>query len=66
MNRLFPVVILIMCGLIAACDENQQEKSVKQPHCLVKVAVSPVVPNDTMLSDQASFNCMAWQQFIAL
>ena len=66
MKRLFPVVMLIMCGLISACDENKQEKSVNQPHCLINVAVSSTIPQDTKLSDQASFNCMAWQQFIAL
>jgi len=34
--------------------------------CLNPPTMSSAIPGDTVLSDQPSFNCFAWQEFIAL
>jgi len=44
---------------------NSEPEKISWP-CLKPPVVSNIIPGDTVLSDQASLNCFAWQEFIGL
>ncbi len=58
--------IAMVTVLICAIHNVQANNAdIKWP-CLFPPTMSAVIPGDTKQSNQAGFNCLAWQQFIAL
>jgi hypothetical protein len=39
---------------------------VQCPSCFTPLTISPTLPKDVVLPSQVNFNCLAWQEFIAL
>lgn len=54
------MILICLTHIVQAKDQN-----IKWP-CLFPPTISDVIPGDTKQSNQAGFNCLAWQQFIAL
>lgn len=58
-------VLLVSSTLFAGCQSKAEEKAIVWP-CLNPPSMTASMPKDTTLSDQTSFNCFAWQEFISV
>lgn len=69
-TRLF--ILLVFNFSLIACNGEEDTVGVKDKAaainwpCLNPPKVEFNIPHDTVLSDQVSFNCFAWQEFISL
>ena len=60
------VTILLAGAALLGCRSEPPAAEAPKFPCLNPPSMSADIPGDTVLSDQQSFNCFAWQEFIAL
>ncbi|MBR9894060.1 hypothetical protein GYB14_20365 [bacterium] len=59
-------LVLSALGLILSSGSAALAQDAPSFPCLNPPTLDPTFPGDTLLSDQQSFNCFAWQEFIAV
>ena len=60
------VLAFLAFTAIALAGSAARAQQPQWPCVFGQPAVNSIIPNDTQLSDQPTFNCFAWQEFIGL